>query len=230
MRRRALLLLIVAGCTVEQTVLISAPDARIDVRDCPAAFAAGEGSTCELPDVCVRAAADDPLCCKEVAVCKDGKLHHDRGCDPSCVPCLSDRDCPFGKSICEVNRCVPCPPTGACAACADGFAPLSRNGCATCFCAPKTQCTDPGGCGAGAACYVGADCVPGCAGDLACCANVCAVDQPACPLPAPLGCAVPCPVELGCDRCVAVGCDCVEGHWACKPTCSLLIPACAAPP
>jgi hypothetical protein len=100
-----------------------------------------------------------------------------------------------------------------------------------CTCAPPSACLAPDQCGAKEACYPGAICAEGCPpGELSCCANVCASVEPKCAIPAPLGCKMECPPELGCSDCAAIDCECSGGTWVCKPGCGLTTGACALPP
>jgi hypothetical protein len=237
---RALFLLFLGGCTVEMTLLESrstssdaavdaAPDARVEVMTCEQAWSAPDGATCRLPEVCLRSSPEDPICCRLVAVCDGGRLVHGHRCDAGCQPCASDRECPHGVAVCELERCVPCRPVETCEPCPAGFAPLMRNGCPTCDCAPRSECERPDGCGLEQVCYVGAACAKGCVGDFTCCANVCGPIEPPCPRPAPLGCQMRCPAELGCDQCAGVNCMCMSGRWFCRPVCSTVVAPCFVP-
>src|SRR5262249_21142357 len=158
-------------------------------------------------------------CCQDYAFCGAGMLIHETKCDPAaCIKCVGDADCTFGKEICDLGRCVACPDLGACAPCPAGFATLARNGCPSCDCAPPSECDGARPCGGVQKCYLGEVCVKGCVPSYDCCANVCADATQPCSMPAPLGCNMKCPVELGCGTCAAEACICDQGTWVCKPT------------
>lgn len=224
-----LALLALGGCNVERAVLSSARDAAVDVTTCDQAFAAAAGSSCALADVCVRRGVSDPVCCRDLAFCSDGLLRRTEECEELCAPCELDRQCPIGEAICDGTRCRPCPDTATCPACPEGWARLERNGCATCDCAPPSECVVPDGCEAPQVCYVGSVCARGCDDPLRCCANVCAAADPPCARPAPLGCEMRCPAELGCASCAAAACACEAGTWRCRAQCAGGSPACFVP-
>lgn len=157
---------------------------------------------CELDGVCTWSGADPDsgACCTFFAVCSDGRL-------------LVESSCPM--------ECPPCPA---------GTAPLAWNGCATCTCAPPSECdgSDPMSCDPARVCYRGQVCADGAMpGQHEGCANVCAA--PGCAEPAPLGCRMDCPMALGCASCMATACRCEAGVWTCTPVCSDVVGPCFLP-
>lgn len=133
------------------------------------------------------------------------------------APCSQDTEC-SKFSVCEAQRCVPCPDAGLCQS-----APplnqlfLSRNACPSCTPAPPSQCEADTGCTGDLVCARGLRCVEGCSG-LGCCANVCS--PKGCSGLVPVGCNMACGAELGCAVCVAAKCVCTGGAWRCVATCT----------
>ena len=160
---------------------------------------------CSFDGVCTWSDAEPngQACCTYFAVCAEGRL-------------LVEPMCGTGDP-------------GMCAACPAGTEPVMSGGCATCTCAPPSQCdgtTD--GCDPTEVCYRGQVCAQDCApGQLECCANVCAL--PGCAEPAPLGCRMDCPMELGCAQCMGTACTCTAGVWSCTPVCSDVVGPCFLP-
>jgi hypothetical protein len=158
---------------------------------------------CEFDGVCTWSDAADPngaACCTYFAVCNEGRLLVESMCPMECT------DCPMGT------------------------VPLRQNGCATCTCAPPSQCDDIDGmaCDPSLTCYRGQVCADATMpGQLDGCANVCAA--PGCAEPAPLGCRMDCPMELGCATCMATACTCDAGVWSCAPVCSDVVGPCFLP-
>jgi hypothetical protein len=158
---------------------------------------------CEFDGVCTWSDAADPngaACCTYFAVCNEGRL-------------LVESMCPM--------ECTDCP---------TGTVPLRQNGCATCTCAPPSQCDDLDAmaCDPSLTCYRGQVCADATMpGQLDGCANVCAA--PGCAEPAPLGCRMDCPMELGCATCMATACVCDAGVWSCSPVCSDVVGPCFLP-
>jgi hypothetical protein len=207
------------GCTSEQAVLEVS-----QVTSCDGAWLATAGAACAFAGTCNRVDPADPVCCTDTAYCNNGALVADRACNPDCTGCADDRECAPGAAICTAGHCTPCPSTINCQACPQGWQRLERNGCATCDCAPPSQCnpgpTVPGttnGCVLPEVCYPGKRCTPGCAPGDDCCANTCSA--PGCPGPAPVGCFMPC-VNMPCMQCAAESCECMpNGSWFCTPRC-----------
>lgn len=220
-----------AGCVaLDADVLTVGPV----LADCMAVLGrASDQQACGFAGVCSWPAATDPTCCQVLAICERGTLAIEQYCDPSCRTCAADRECPVGVAVCDGDACVACPDPTTCAPCAAGTTPVARNGCATCLCAPPSECggdpAGPGGCAVpGETCYPGLVCADGCGpGDPSCCANVCAADG--CPVPAPLGCDTRCPPELGCQECVTGACECGAGQWTCTPICAPMTGRCFQP-
>lgn len=192
-----------------------------------------DDQACTFAGVCVVPDPTDPMpsCCQTLASCDGGTLSLDRYCEPGCTACLDDTGCPAGRELCDGNRCTACPDPTACPPCPAGLAPLVRNGCTTCTCAPPSQC-DPNTmqCSAtGEECYPGMVCTPGCTpSDPSCCANVCAA--PGCPSPAPLGCDTTCdPTTMMCSECVTGACACLNGRWSCTAVCGTPTGMCFQP-
>ncbi|MEZ4403757.1 MAG: hypothetical protein R3B06_27280 [Kofleriaceae bacterium] len=222
MSRRAALVVTLAavGCvTSDGNVLTSGTP----LTECSQARArTSDQQACAFTDVCSIPDDTDPGCCQQIVTCASGTLHLERYCSPGCQQCVDDTACPPGMTICDGNQCVACPDPAMCPPCAPGTAPLIRNGCPTCTCAPASECdaADPAACAQPnpEVCYPGQVCAPGCdATDPTCCANVCAA--PGCPVPAPQGCDTACPPGLGCATCVTTGCACVMGQWSCGAVC-----------
>jgi len=160
---------------------------------------------CDFDGVCTWSGAGaDPsggACCSFFAICSEGRL-------------LVESSCPM--------ECPPCPP---------GTEPLAQNGCATCTCAPPSECDvggDPMSCEPSHVCYPGQVCADGAMpGQHEGCANVCAASG--CAEPAPLGCRMECPMPLGCASCMATACTCEAGVWTCTPVCSDVVGPCFLP-
>lgn len=188
-----------------------------------------DAQACSFVGLCALADPADPSCCQLIARCDDGTLALERYCSPSCAPCMDDTGCTFGAQVCDGQQCVACPDVSACTPCESGFTPLLRNGCPTCTCAPRSECSDePATACTDEECYPGLVCAPGCApGDSACCANVCAA--PGCPSPAPLGCDTDCTTDPSCQTCVTVACECEMGRWVCTSGCGLPSGTCFQP-
>jgi hypothetical protein len=225
---RLLVLLLLAGCTVDSQVLYTV-DA--DVTDCEEIFALGEGAPCSGMIDCRRIDPSDPAqCCRQFAVCSEGILVIAPVCT-GCERCEDDSVCPYGISICEENRCSEgCPDTTICPGCEEGLVPLFRNGCATCFCAPPSECLDPSSCGEGETCYPSEACANGCApGDLQCCVHSCAPVEPPCPIPGKVGCQMACEPGMNCAFCYAADCVCGREGWSCTPACGLVDSPCFFP-
>jgi hypothetical protein len=112
-----------------------------------------------------------------------------------------------------------CPSTASCPDCPAGWVRLAADGCATCVCAPPSECETPGtDCAGGETCYAGAACADGCdAFTAGCCANTCSPSG--CAGPAPVGCQVECPGELGCTLCAHSACTCGGDRWDCEAIC-----------
>ncbi len=188
---------------------------------------------CSFDSVCTWSDAQEPngiACCTYFAVCADGRLLIESMCPSECQRCMTDAECPRGQAWCDATTCAACTDPAMCAACPPGTEPVLRNGCATCTCAPPSQCdaSDPLACDAMESCYRGQVCATGCApGELDCCANVCAA--PGCAEPAPLGCRMDCPQALGCTSCMASACTCNAGVWSCTPACSDVVGPCFLP-
>ena len=211
-----------AACTVDATVL-AALDAG-GARDCVQAWAAGAGTACAGELLCDRPSPASPSCCTQYLYCSGDKLVGEESC-PFCAPCTSDLECEFALALCVADQCERCPPEDVCPPCEDGFVPLLRNGCNTCFCAPPSECSDPSDCLPPEMCYQGMTCAKDCAlDDMTCCANACASADPPCLERAPIGCAMAC-ADLGlpCPLCAAASCECVLGEWRCTPICSFTI-------
>ncbi len=230
MMRRALLATAIVAATacvtvdgdvlVDGTQLTTCADVERRMSDLQACSFTG---LCAVPD------ATDPSCCQLIASCDDGTLALERYCAPGCAPCMDDSGCRFGEQLCDDQQCAACPDVSACPPCEVGFAPLSRNGCPTCTCAPASECTaDPTTACTDEQCYPGLVCAPGCvAGDPGCCANVCAAAG--CPSPAPLGCDTDCTTAPMCQTCVTVACECDQGRWICRADCGTPTGACFQP-
>jgi hypothetical protein len=161
---------------------------------------------CEFDGVCTWTDAQDPngtACCTYFAICTEGRL--------------------LVEPMCSM--------TVACDQCPDGTVPVRAVACGTtCTCAPPSECngTDPMACDPSRVCYRGQVCTDDCApGQLDCCANVCA--DAGCAEPAPLGCRMDCPMELGCATCMATACTCAAGVWQCTPVCSDAVGPCFLP-
>ena len=158
---------------------------------------------CAFDGVCTWTGTVEPngvVCCTHFAVCSEGRL--------------------IVESMCPMD-CPPCPA---------GTAPLLQNGCATCTCAPPSQCdgTAPMACDPALVCYRGQVCAGDTQpGQLDGCANVCAA--PGCAEPAPLGCRMDCPMEPSCASCMATDCRCDAGVWSCTPVCSDTVGPCFLP-
>ena len=218
MSRFAILAALVAGCTVERDVLVTAT-----ITTCEDAVVADLGAACAFAGTCTLPTLANPLCCDDVADCKDGRIERSQQCKASCASCRDDTGCEAGKAICDGSVCVACPIV-ACPACPANWVPLERNGCPTCDCAPKPSC-GPNVSGAACvtpqkACYVGADCTAGCAAnDEGCCTHQCA--DAGCTGPIPTGCLAVCPGPIAsvCHTCAATQCDCVGGAWQCMIAC-----------
>jgi hypothetical protein len=217
-RRLALVLVLLAGCSVEATVL---EDPAGVILGCDQAWTTGvPGAPCSLDGPCDRQTPSDPMCCTDFAYCTEAGLVIDTACDPTCS-CQDDRACEYGARICENGVCEACPPPDVCPPCPEGWARLLRNGCESCQCAPPSQCELPGELcpDQASVCYAGASCAEMCdAYTPGCCDNTCAA--PGCEGPAPVGCYTDCPVELGCPSiCATSACTCDGARWSCDAVC-----------
>lgn len=226
--RAALAALALAACVTEDADVLREGTPLVSCGDVPGRIS--DQQACLFTDACVVPTPSDPSCCQTIATCVAGTLNLDSYCQPGCAACMDDTGCVAGRQICDGNSCVACPDTTNCAPCAPGLAPLTRNGCPTCTCAPASECSfaDPAAC-PGEQCYPGLVCAPGCfPGDPSCCANVCAASG--CPSPAPLGCDTDCGSNPGmCTTCVTGACACVMGQWSCTATCGELTGMCFQP-
>lgn len=225
-RALVLVALALAGCVTEDADVLTD---GTPLASCAAvAGRTSDDQACTFAGVCSVPEPTDPICCQTLATCDGGSLSLNRYCEPGCTPCADDRQCAPGMQVCDGSQCVACPDVGMCPPCPSGLEPLVRNGCATCTCAPASQCdVDPTQC-QGAQCYPGMVCAPGCApGDASCCANVCAA--PGCPIPAPLGCDTACPPNEMCTTCVTGACACQMGQWVCTAVCGERTGACFQP-
>ena len=203
------------ACTVDTAVLI-VPDAGGSTT-CAQVLAGGEGVACVGELRCERPVPLDPACCAEFVVCIGNQVTS--LCDP-CKACEDDRGCPAGVEMCINHQCKSCLDPSQCPPCPPDFEPLLRNGCPTCFCAPRSECHSPDECLPTDSCYPGQVCAAGCApGDLACCANACGSTAPTCQSLAPVGCEMRCPPGSPCPSCVAMKCHCDGGVWSCLPGC-----------
>lgn len=200
--RAALLAVALAACVAaDEPVLTAGPT----LRSCEEVQARQfDMQACDFDGVCTWSDGGGPngtACCTYFAVCTDGRL-------------LVEPMCPM-----------------ECPACPMGLEPLRQNGCATCTCAPPSQCdsNDPNSCDPSLTCYRGQVCADDTMpGQLDGCANVCAA--PGCAEPAPLGCRMDCPMELGCaTTCMATACTCAMGVWSCTPVCSDIVGPCFLP-
>lgn len=192
------------------------------------AMRTSDEQACTFSGACAISTPSDPACCQVLASCVAGTLSLERYCEPGCGECMDDTTCERGATVCDGGRCVACADPDECTPCAAGLVPLERNGCATCICAPPSECSlDPAEC-MGELCYPGMLCAPGCAPeDPGCCANACA--PAGCPSPAPLGCDTVCPVELNCESCVTGACECVRDTWVCRAVCGERTGVCFQP-
>lgn len=196
----ALLATVAACVAADESVLTAGPTLRSCEEVQSRQF---DRQACEFDGVCTWSDTGDPngvVCCTYFAVCTDGRL-------------LVEPMCPM-----------------ECPACPMGTVPLRQNGCATCTCAPPSQCdsTDPMACDPSLTCYRGQVCADDTMpGQLDGCANVCAA--PGCAEPAPLGCRMDCPMELNCGTCMATDCSCSAGAWRCTPVCSDVVGPCFLP-
>lgn len=215
-----------AACTVERQVL----GGDDPLASCTDVWARGApGDSCTFSDPCSRETPEQPMCCLDYAYCRSGALVMDTTCNPDCATCVDDHSCAFGAAICNGTVCEPCPPsdpTGQTCqvSCPPNWGFLSRNGCGTCECAPRSECslTDPTTCAAdpnGERCYAGFPNPLGCApDDDGCQVNVCSA--PGCSEPAPLGCFTTCTLPA-CTQCATTACDCdpATGTWRCEQVC-----------
>lgn len=226
-RLAALAAVAISGCVAaDQPVLTAGPTlttcAQVEAR-------ANDLQPCDFDGVCSWSDPPDPngtTCCTYFALCAEGQLVVEPMCPAACQACMSDAQCPTGTSWCTGSMCSPCVPAGMCPPCPIGTVAIERNGCATCTCAPASECADPSACDSpiGEQCYRGQVCSDGCApGDAGCCANVCAA--PGCSEPAPQGCRMDCPME-NCPTCMATDCTCTNGAWTCTPVCSDVVGPC----
>lgn len=226
-----------AACVAaDEPVLTAGPT----LRTCADVLArTSDLQACEFDGVCSWSDPASPngvACCTYFAVCAGGRLLIEPMCPPGCQACMDDTQCEVGLSWCSpaTGTCEACPDPSMCAACPPGTEPIVRNGCATCTCAPASECSggDPNGmelvCAPMETCYRGQLCTDGCApGDASCCANVCAA--PGCADPAPQGCLMDCPMAANCSQCMASGCTCENGVWRCTPVCSDVVGPCFLP-
>jgi len=222
MSARAVVLAVVvaASCTNERKVL---DNPQFVVTSCDEAWRlATPGLPCAFDGPCSRPSPFDQQCCSDFAYCTRDVLVMDSVCQPTCA-CDDDSMCTFGVEECIDRRCQPCPSIEACGECPPGWIHLTRNGCETCSCAPPPQCDLPQrNCLNGEACYLGScggDCDPSQPG---CCTTVCSAAG--CIEPAPAGCYMDCPPELGCGICGADSCVCRAGTWVCNPVCADSVP------
>lgn len=196
------------------------------------AMRTSDNQACSFTDVCAEPDPTDPGCCQTFVSCQAGLLQFDRYCTTDCQACRDDSQCVAGRQICDGNTCVACRGPAECPPCDPGLVPLTRNGCATCQCAPPSECTDGTMSCDGSPtsiCYPGMVCAPGCVpGDPGCCANVCA--ERGCPSPAPLGCDTIC-TDPGCDpgNCITTACECVGARWECTGSCGTPTGMCFQP-
>ena len=224
----ALAALALAACVTEDADVLQEGTPLLSCADVPGRIS--DHQACLFTDACVVPTPADPTCCQTIASCVAGTLDLASYCQPGCAACMDDSGCVAGRQVCDGNTCVACPDTSNCAPCAPGLAPLTRNGCPTCTCAPPSECSfaDPATC-PNEECYPGLVCAPGCfPGDPSCCANVCAT--PGCPSPAPLGCDTDCGSNpTMCASCVIGACACVMGQWSCTATCGERTGVCFQP-
>ncbi len=199
-----------AGCGVEREVLRNPTEV---VTTCADAWRVGvNGGSCAFEGTCSRPSPLAPDCCTDYAYCAGSSLVLSDSCSEGCG-CISDDDCVSGASICAEGACVACPGEALCAPCPEGWERLSRNGCATCQCAPPSECGPTAECEVGT-CYPGASCADGCdAEHEGCCANVCA--EEGCASPAPLGCVTAC-TDGSEGWCATSFCACAAGAWVCE--------------
>lgn len=234
MRATALAILVaacLAGCVVaDGDVLVLGPT----LHGCQEAVTrVSDHQACDFTDVCALPLPMSPTCCAELVACTGGSLSVRPYCDDGCVTCDGDSDCEPGMRLCDGQQCVACPDVTSCATCPAGTAPITRNGCRTCECAPPSQCeaSDPAGhCDPmnTQVCYPGQRCGDGCQpGEAGCCLNVCAL--PGCASPAPLGCDTPCRSANGCMTCQTTNCRCDGMAWTCDEVCADLTGACFFP-
>ena len=217
--------LALGACTTERVIL---DDGALPIEDCDGVWQRGaNGFPCDFAGTCVREAPPDPMCCTSFAYCRMGELVLDVACNPDCAPCADDSACEYGAATCDGQACVPCtvtnPDGSMCPTCPPGWAPLTRNGCATCQCAPPNECDLGGGmmCDpidpTNGVCYAGANQIDGCVpGDAGCAANVCS--RAGCQEPAPLGCFMDC-MGMPCQQCASTACECDGSQWVCQPIC-----------
>ena len=205
-----------AGCSVERQVLDNPEQVAVS---CEGAWQLGlPRAPCAFTDHCDRPTSDDPECCVDYAYCTAEGLQIDTVCQPGCR-CEDDSGCVWAEEICVDTRCDACPSTDLCPRCPQDWLPLTRNGCPSCQCAPPGTCEEPGAaCGDGVICYPGGSCAEGCdPSQPGCCANACAAEG--CLDPAPLGCYIPCPQQLGCEVCATAQCACEGEQWFCDAVC-----------
>gem|GEM_PF-4705545 len=220
---------LISGCTTRGVALSSRDAAGLDagdpVSDCMRALdPAFEGARCEG---IMRCTLPSGVCCVDEVVCEGGVVRRlERLCEPRCIECAFDRDCP-PTATCEGGRCQDCAsvdPDGECAPCASGFERLVRNGCVRCDCFPVSACSVADECGPEMSCIRGFVCgARDSCGPAAgsCCSNSCGAAS--CAFPSPLGCAMGCPPEIEGEcggRCAAVGCTCDGMVWACVAVCA----------
>lgn len=222
----ALLLALTACVTEDANVLVDGTP----ITSCDQlATRTSDQQACTFTGICALGLPSDPGCCQQLATCAGGSLHLDQYCETGCIACDDDTDCTAGTELCDANRCTACPTPASCDGwpCPAGTTNLVRNGCATCTCAPASECESSTGCGADT-CYPGLVCAAGCASaDPGCCTNTCA--PAGCPSPAPVGCDTACPASFECETCITGACECVGATWVCTPLCGYQTGQCFQP-
>lgn len=138
------------------------------------------------------------------------------GAGGSGTACVGHSNCEFGQ-LCFHGRCEPCGPANCSDPCpfAAPRVELLRNGCVTCECEPRSECSQDIDCPGGQVCYIGLQCEEGCAGLSCCLGNQCSV--PGCASPAAVDCAlVGCADGQICSRlCPPPVCECDSQQWVC---------------
>jgi len=224
-RLAAACLILIAGCQGPRVEALTATgggggddgsngntESSVDAGACAALLASAKaGDPCDSFE---GACTVERGCVADVVRCVGGVLFFSVA--DRCAPCADDLACAVG-SLCLDGLCTECPIPTACPACPEGQAPLARNGCQTCTCAPPTACTESS-CAPDLTCVRGAICVDDCQ-RLDCCANVCTL--PGCSEPAPLGCTFDCN-DPSCEgTCLAETCECNGETWSCSGPCAV---------
>lgn len=128
----------VAGCVTADGDVLSVGALLTNCEQVPGRQS--DDQACNFTEVCAVPDPRDPACCQTFVSCRDGLLQFDPYCSPNCRSCVDDSACPPGMAVCDGNQCVACTDPGMCEPCPAGLAPLVRNGCRTCACAPPTEC------------------------------------------------------------------------------------------